>query len=49
MFYYATEENYYILDEECKMYDPSLFIEKKIYLTYKPVIQRYLGTLLLCQ
>lgn len=37
------------LDEECKMYDPSLFIEKKIYLTYKPVIQRYLGTLLLCQ
>ena len=37
------------LDEECKVYDPSLFIEKKIYLTYKPVIQRYLGTLLLCQ
>lgn len=37
------------LDEECKIYDPSLFIEKKIYLTYKPVIQRYLGTLLLCQ
>ena len=37
------------LDEEYKMYDPSLFIEKKIYLTYKPVIQRYLGTLLLCQ
>ena len=37
------------LDEECKMYDSSLFIEKKIYLTYKPVIQRYLGTLLLCQ
>lgn len=37
------------LDEGCKMYDPSLFIEKKIYLTYKPVIQRYLGTLLLCQ
>ena len=28
------------LDEECKIYDPSLFIEKKIYLTYKPVIQR---------
>lgn len=37
------------LDEEYKVYDPSLFIEKKIYLTYKPVIQRYLGTLLLCQ
>lgn len=37
------------LDEECRVYDPSLFIEKKIYLTYKPVIQRYLGTLLLCQ
>lgn len=37
------------LDEEYKMYNPSLFIEKKIYLTYKPVIQRYLGTLLLCQ
>lgn len=37
------------LDEECKVYDPSLFIEKKIYLTYKPIIQRYLGTLLLCQ
>lgn len=37
------------LDEECKVYDPFLFIEKKIYLTYKPVIQRYLGTLLLCQ
>lgn len=36
-------------NEECEMYDPSLFIEKKIYLTYKPVIQRYLGTLLLCQ
>ena len=36
-------------NEECGMYDPSLFIEKKIYLTYKPVIQRYLGTLLLCQ
>ena len=36
-------------NDECKMYDPSLFIEKKIYLTYKPVIQRYLGTLLLCQ
>ena len=36
-------------NEECEMYDPSLFIEKKIYLTYKSVIQRYLGTLLLCQ
>lgn len=35
--------------EECCMYNPSLYTEKKIYLANKPVIQRYLGTLLLCQ
>lgn len=35
--------------EDCQMYNPSLYKEKKIYLMYKPVIQRYLGTLLLCQ
>ena len=33
----------------CQMYNPSLYKEKKIYLMNKPTIQRYLGTLLLCQ
>lgn len=35
--------------EEGILYNPSLYKEKKIYLLNKPVIQRYLGTLLLCQ
>ena len=37
------------LPEEDWIYNPTLYKEKKIYLVHKPIIQRYLGTLLLCQ